>query len=197
MGLAGLEALGVEVPISKPTALIIVETDGCFVDGIEVATGATVGHRTLRINDLGKIAATFVDVHNARAIRLTTRHDARLRAPLHARDGADRYAAQLKGYRVMPVSELLRFQAVDLQPSLAALLSRPDFRVNCDVCGEEIINERQQIVGGATLCQACAGNGYYCESPRPLGAPCVKSDDLTSTRGEQHESTAEIISTIR
>ena len=44
--------------------LIIVETDGCFVDGIEVSTGVTVGHRSLRVVDLGKIAATFVSLAN-------------------------------------------------------------------------------------------------------------------------------------
>ena len=58
MGLAGLKVLGVEAPINAKTMLIIIETGGCFADGIRVATGATVGHRTMRVEDLGKIAAT-------------------------------------------------------------------------------------------------------------------------------------------
>jgi formylmethanofuran dehydrogenase subunit E len=58
MGLAGLARTGIETPVSKPTGLVIVETDGCFVDGIEVATGAAIGHRTLRVVDMGKIAHT-------------------------------------------------------------------------------------------------------------------------------------------
>jgi hypothetical protein len=62
MGLSGLKALGLEAPVTSKTALIIIETGGCFADGIRAATGATVGHRTLRVEDLGKIAATFTEM---------------------------------------------------------------------------------------------------------------------------------------
>jgi formylmethanofuran dehydrogenase subunit E len=55
MGLAGLEAIGLEAPIPHNVALVFIETDGCFADGIEVATGALVGHRTLKIVDTGKM----------------------------------------------------------------------------------------------------------------------------------------------
>jgi formylmethanofuran dehydrogenase subunit E len=33
--------------------------------------------------------------------------------------------------------------------------------VNCQVCGEEIINEREIVHEGSTLCRACAGQAYY------------------------------------
>src|SRR4030042_3463882 len=70
MGLAGLAVLGVKSPLTSKTAFVIIETDGCFADGIRVATGATVGHRTLRIQDLGKIAATFTDMQAGTRLRL-------------------------------------------------------------------------------------------------------------------------------
>ena len=54
MGLAGLAALGLKAPVTTKTALVIIETDGCFADGIRVATGATVGHRTLRVRRSGE-----------------------------------------------------------------------------------------------------------------------------------------------
>ena len=69
MGLAGAAALGVEAPQGNKRMLVITETDGCFVDGIEVATGCSVGHRTLRVEDYGKVAATFVDLETQEAIR--------------------------------------------------------------------------------------------------------------------------------
>ncbi len=34
MGLAGLDALGVKPPVTTKTALVYIETDGCFADGI-------------------------------------------------------------------------------------------------------------------------------------------------------------------
>jgi formylmethanofuran dehydrogenase subunit E len=41
--------------------LTILETDGCAADGVSAATGCWVGRRTLRVEDFGKVAATFVD----------------------------------------------------------------------------------------------------------------------------------------
>lgn len=34
-------------------------------------------------------------------------------------------------------------------------------RVECAVCGEEVMNEREVMVEGQPLCRACAGNSYY------------------------------------
>jgi formylmethanofuran dehydrogenase subunit E len=161
MGLAGLKALGIEAPIKKHTGLVIVETDGCFADGVQVATGAAVGHRTLRVHDLGKIAATIVNVQTGQAIRFSPQPDVRERAAFYAPDLKSRYSIQLHGYQSMPEGELLRFQKVTLQPSLADIISKPNVRVKCSGCGEEIINERQVKVGNAVLCRACAGMGYY------------------------------------
>ena len=43
MGLAAMSALGLEVPVTTKSTLVIVETGGCFADGIHASTGATVG----------------------------------------------------------------------------------------------------------------------------------------------------------
>jgi len=165
IGLAGLAALGLETPVNKSTALVILESDGCFADGIEASTGATIGHRTLHVNDFGKIAATFADVKTGRAIRISPALDVRERAPVYAPDEARHYFAQLQGYQIMPDTELLRYQEVALHPSLEELISKPAVRVNCDYCGEEIINEREVIREGVTLCRTCANDGYYLIKP--------------------------------
>ncbi|HUI89032.1 MAG TPA: FmdE family protein [Anaerolineales bacterium] len=161
IGLAGLGTLGLESPVNKSTALIILESDGCFADGIEVATGATIGHRTLHVNDLGKLAATFADVKTGRAVRISPGLNVRERALLYAPNEPRRYFAQLQGYELMPDAELLRIQEVKLHPTLTELISDPLARVQCEYCGEEIINEREVIVNGATLCRTCANEGYY------------------------------------
>ena len=168
IGLAGLSALGLESPVNKRTALIIIESDGCFADGIEVATGAAIGHRTLRVNDFGKIAATFADVRSGHAVRISPALDIRERALSYAPDEPRRYFAQLQGYQGMPDAELLRIQEVKLHPTLNELISQPLARVVCDYCGEEIINEREVLVNGATLCRACASDGYYLIKPAPV-----------------------------
>ena len=161
MGLAGLDILGVKAPITKLNALVIVETDSCFADGIEVSTGATIGHRTLRVNDMGKIAATFINVKTEHSVRISPALDVRQRAPIYAPHEKRHYFAQLEGYQVMPENELFRFQEVILQPPLDVILSKPGMLVKCNQCGEEIINEREVYSNGLTLCRTCASEGYY------------------------------------
>jgi formylmethanofuran dehydrogenase subunit E len=161
LGLAGLTTLGLESPVSKQNAIILVETDGCFADGIEVATGATIGHRTLRVNDLGKIAATFANVRTGKTIRISPALDVRARAWVYAPDQNRRYFAQVQGYQFMPEEELFRFEEVVLNPALEDLIGEPNARVNCEGCGEEIINERQIMIDGKLLCKSCANQGYY------------------------------------
>lgn len=161
IGLAGASALGLEVPRRDKRLLVILETDGCFVDGIEAATGCTAGHRTLRIEDYGKVAATFVNVETEQAFRVAPWPDVRQRAAGYAQNETRHYFAQLQAYQVMPDNELLNFQPVFLNTSIRSILSRPGVRVKCESCDEEIINERETILNGQILCHTCAYGGYY------------------------------------
>lgn len=161
LALAAAARLDIELPRQDKRLLVIVETDGCFVDGVQVATEVGVGYRTLRIEDYGKVAATFVDTLTGRAIRVVPQRDVRQRANEYALGASDPYAAQLAAYQVMPDDQMFTFTEVSLQPSLAAILSQPGARAQCSACGEEIINEREVYREGVVLCQACAGQAYY------------------------------------
>jgi len=161
IALAGAAVLGLELPRADKRLLVIVETDGCFADGVEVATGCTVGHRTFRVEDYGKIAATLIDVKHNHAVRLAPQLDIRERAHSYAPGETRHYFAQLHGYQLMPTAELLTIQVVTLATPVEVLVSRPGVRVNCTQCGEEIINERERCVAGQLLCRSCAGNSYY------------------------------------
>jgi formylmethanofuran dehydrogenase subunit E len=161
IGLAGLATLGFDEPPTGKRLLVILETDGCFADGITAATKCTVGHRTLRVEDYGKVAATFIDTHNGRLIRVAPVMDIRQRAYTCAPDEPRHYFAQMMAYQTMPDDEMLTVQEVILNTPIEAIVSRPGIRVNCDVCGEEIMNEREIHREGLTLCRACAGSAYY------------------------------------
>jgi formylmethanofuran dehydrogenase subunit E len=161
MGQAGLGALGFDQPPSGKRLLVIIETDGCFLDGLSAATDCTPGHRTLRIEDQGKTAAVFVDTATARAIRVAPQLDIRARAGLHAPAERRRYFAQLHAYRVMPVEEMFTFTPVRFKTPLEAILSRPRARVCCASCGEEVMNGRTVCRDGAEVCLPCAHGRYY------------------------------------
>lgn len=161
IGLAGPRLLGLEVPRNDKRLLVIIETDGCFTDGIEVATGVTVGQRRLRIEDYGKVAATFIDTITGQSIRLSPHLQARQQAARYAPEAANLYDAQLLGYQRMPDEELIECMPVVLNPGIETILSQPGLRVDCDLCGEEIMNDRQLELDGRTLCRSCAGQTYY------------------------------------
>jgi formylmethanofuran dehydrogenase subunit E len=161
MGLAGLAKLEIKAPVTPRKALIIIETPGCFADGIRAATGATVGHRTMRVHDLGKVAATFTDLKTGSSLRLAPKPDVRHKASLYAPAEKRHYFAQLASYQEMPDEELFNFQWVELVAPASQIMSHQDARAVCSRCGEEVINEREVIIENVVLCQTCAYGGYY------------------------------------
>ncbi|MHB8777556.1 MAG: FmdE family protein [Anaerolineales bacterium] len=161
LGLAGMSALGFETPPNKKQLLVITETDGCFADGLSAATDCTAGHRTLRVEDYGKTTATFADTRTGAAVRIAPVLDIRLKAYRYATGETRHYFAQMQAYQVMPDGEMFTITKVQLATSIEAIVSRPGIRVDCDVCGEEIMNEREVQREGLTLCRACVGQSYY------------------------------------
>lgn len=171
MGLAAGRWLELEVPQSDKRILTIVETDGCFIDGLAVSTGCNIGRRSMVVYDFGKVAATFVDTHTGRAVRIVPSPQSRQLAKTYAPEAESRWHAYLYGYRRIPDNELLTVQEVILDVSLAEILSKDGYRVNCAICGEEIINEREVHREGLTLCRPCAGERYYHLVDEPVSFP--------------------------
>jgi len=173
IALAGAATLGLDLPRKDKNLLVIAETDGCFVDGLEVAAGISPGHRTLRIEDYGKVGATFINVSSGEAVRLAPQLDVRQQAQAYASNEPRHYFAQLRAYQLMPDQELFSTTSVILGPTIEQIVSRPGVRVNCSVCGEEIINEREVYYQGSNYCRACFGQGYYHPKDVVFSVPMV------------------------
>jgi formylmethanofuran dehydrogenase subunit E len=141
--------------------LTIVETDGCGADGISVVTDCDIGRRTLRVLDFGKLAATLVYLPSRRAVRVAPTAFARDLAWHYAPDAQSRWHAYLEAYQVMPDEELVQRTEVRLTRTIEEILSKPGVRATCQLCQEEIINEREVNRDGIILCRSCAGNSYY------------------------------------
>jgi len=161
MGLYAAQLLDLDLPQTNKRLFAFVETDGCFADGLAVATGCSLGHRTMRLMDFGKVAATFIDTKTDRAIRIYPHPESRHNALCSKPNARSRWHAQLEAYQVMPFDQMFLWQTVTLTIDLKQIISRPGVRVNCAVCGEEIINQREVLVDGQTLCLSCVGQGYY------------------------------------
>lgn len=161
MGFVAGGALDLTLPRADKRLLVFVETDGCFVDGVEAATGCGIGRRTLRLEDFGKVAATFFDIQTMRAVRVVPRPDVRTRAADYAAPEDGRYYAQLRGYQEMPDHELLEIREVEVMLDLDWLRGRAGIRSLCTRCGEEVINGRELRVSGAAVCRSCLDGAYY------------------------------------
>ena len=158
--LAGL-LLDLPLPQSDKRLLAISETDGCFVDGVSAATGCYVGRRTLRIEDYGKTAVTFVDTLTEQAVRIAPRISAREQAWEYAPSARNKWEAQLIGYKYIPDELLFHWQWVQLTIPVKQIIGQAGGRVSCEICGEEIINQREVIREGTVLCKPCAGGVYF------------------------------------
>jgi formylmethanofuran dehydrogenase subunit E len=161
MGMYVAELLPIELPQNGKRLLTFVETDGCFADGVSTATGCSMGHRTMRLVDYGKVAATFVDTNDGRALRCWPSPNARSRAATLVPGAASRWQAQLEAYQRMPNEELFQVCEVTLTLDLDAIIRKPGKRTTCSVCGEEIINQREVVRNGQPVCRSCTGESYW------------------------------------
>lgn len=161
MGLLAGQILEIALPQPDKRLLAISETDGCFVDGISAATGCYIGRRTLRIEDYGKTAVTFVDTLSEQAIRIRPQEKIRDLAWDHASLARNKWEAQLIGYQHIPDDLLFDWQWVMLTIPVKKIIGQAGRRVTCEICGEEIINQREQISHGKVLCRPCTGESYF------------------------------------
>ncbi len=161
MGMLAGDLLRLNLPQTDKRLYTFVETDGCFADGVSVGVNCWLGRRTMRLIDYGKVAATFVDTETGYAVRIAPNPQARQKAALCDSNERSRWHTMLEAYQVMPTDDLLCWREVQLTLDMQALISRPGLRVNCAVCGEEILNAREVVTEGRTLCKACDQRAYY------------------------------------
>ena len=156
IALLAFRYLDVPCPQVDKRTLILTEIDGCFVDGLSVVSGCSLGHRTLRLLDVGKIAATVVDTRSDGAVRVWPRADVRAAARAYAPGETRRWHAQRLGYARMPDAELLSIRSVALPVELQALRGPWNTRSMCVRCGEEVLHARQLMIDGDDYCRSCA-----------------------------------------
>src|SRR3954471_1833699 len=82
MALHGVQLLGLDDPAGADRKRLItfVEIDRCVTDAIPVVTGCRLGKRALKFKDFGKVAATFCDLREGRAVRVVAKESSKQRA---------------------------------------------------------------------------------------------------------------------
>jgi formylmethanofuran dehydrogenase subunit E len=171
IAMRGLKEIGIDDPKGRDrkSLIVFVEMDRCATDAIQSVTGCSLGKRTMRFMDYGKMAATFVNLSTGKAVRVIAKEEARERARELFPDIEDKYRAQLEAYKVMRDDKLFETMPVIVRLRPEDMPGRPLRRVRCELCGEYVQDMREVIKNGKVLCRPCAEGGYYIVEDKPYG----------------------------
>jgi formylmethanofuran dehydrogenase subunit E len=151
----------------KVNLLVVAETSRCLPDAIQYLCGCTIGNRRLIINDVGKIAATFIDRDADRAVRVTIssafqKRDAKnskkliqLKEKLNFSEIESHRLQVSREILKIPNEELFRIQEVEITEPLSPVFM-PTGIVLCEKCGESTRESKIKIKDGHKLCMVCA-----------------------------------------
>ncbi len=163
MAMKGLEHVGIRDPrgVDRKKLYLFVEIDRCATDALQSVTGCSLGKRSMRFMDYGKMAATFVNLSTDRAVRVFAKEEARDKAKGYFPEIKDKYQCQLEAYKVMPDDELFFMNDVTVSIAPEDMPGRPHGRVRCTMCDEYVQDKREVTENGQHLCRACANGRYY------------------------------------
>lgn len=146
----------------------VVETDSCGVDAVQFITGCTMGKGNLILRDLGKQVYTFLQRRDSLGIRVARRHgtpnrnpeDQRLSEKVWAGTATPEEHERLRALRQedlkrvleAPEEELFSVRPVhqELPPRARIFAS-----VQCQVCGEGVMEARVHLIDGKAVCGDC------------------------------------------
>ncbi len=163
MALYGMKLLAIDDPTGRDRKRLVtfVEIDRCATDAIPIVTGCRLGKRALKFRDFGKVAATFCDLKEDRAVRVVARETSKERAKALHPDIADKNQQQMRAYRELPDEDLFSMQWVKVALGPEEFPGYKGTRQICAECGEGINFKREIVRDGRVLCKACAGERYY------------------------------------
>jgi formylmethanofuran dehydrogenase subunit E len=148
---AALEYFGIEDADTYRDLIAFVEADRCIADAVSTVANCKIGRRRLRWYDYGKMAASFYNIADGRAIRIVSINNERAEPDEDVVAFFNRFSDQ----------ELLKIQEVAIDLDEHDLPGKPKRSVRCDSCGEKVMDNRDVQVEGRTLCKVCAGEPTY------------------------------------
>lgn len=153
--------------------LAIVECNNCFTDGVQIATGCTLGNNSLVYLDLGKNALTLVKRSDWKGVRVYIDAE-KLRSKYFSKEALELFEKVVAkrsgttedfkklrkmweeiGYLMsnLPEKEFkieeLRVNEIERAPIFES--------VRCETCGELAMKTRITFVGGKAICLGCKG----------------------------------------
>jgi formylmethanofuran dehydrogenase subunit E len=154
----GMELIGTHDPHEM---IVVSENDRCIADALQILTGTRLGRRSFKLRDMGKMAAVFLNTQTKKAFRVWLEEEP---VPggrdFHSLPPAERKRA-LDGVLKADTSRLLGCEPVIIQFSENELPGRPKVRIDCNGCGERVMDGKHVVRGKRRLCISCDSGAYY------------------------------------
>jgi formylmethanofuran dehydrogenase subunit E len=152
MSLTAMKALGMDPAVKNKNLIVYTEIDRCMTDAVQIVTGCSLGHRSLKYVDYGKFAATYVNQDTGKAVRAMIKESFNSKGPI---EEVTRIIAQI------PDGQLVILQEVSIEIPKNDLPGPPKLKAYCSICGERIMDGREVSLNGKAVCRSCAVGGYY------------------------------------
>ena len=170
MALLGCKMIGIDDPrgADRRKLIVWVEIDRCMADAVSAVTGVRLGKRSLKYVDYGKVAATFLNTENERAVRIVALESARTLADERYPEIENKRQRQFQAYTDAADDDLFKTELVSIQLRDLDAPGSPRSRVTCVVC-EEGVNDGREVIdaNGDALCRGCHSGTYYSRLDNP------------------------------
>jgi len=125
----------------------IVENKACGVDALQYLTGCTFGKGNLLFKDYGKHVFTLFNRKTGKGVRVVYNYQ---NVPENIRGDRDKYIDWLL---TAPEEEVVSLKEVQIdEPETAKIIKT----VQCEFCGEGVMETRTREIGGKRVCIPCA-----------------------------------------
>lgn len=152
------KGLELAAPDDVKDLIVFVENDRCIADAVLIATGTRLGRRNLKYVDYGRMAATFINLKN----------DVAWRVSLKPSEKEDNSGEDMKEkILTLPDEEILSWKKVVVKLRKEDLPGKPQRIVPCLKCGEKIFDGKDScdpMTGKGPLCKACLHGSYFEEA---------------------------------
>lgn len=177
-GARGVKELGVAHE-GMEKVIALVETNNCFSDGIQYATGCTFGNNALIYRDYGKTAVTLAQRKEKNGVRITVKSDASEKweekypkyEELFNKVVKERSGNKQEKKEMMKLSRKIAFTVIktnfhELFTIEDNFLELPEYApifesFTCSKCDESVMATRIVEKEGEKLCIPCAREKYY------------------------------------
>jgi formylmethanofuran dehydrogenase subunit E len=170
MALLGCRLAGIDEPrgADRKKLIVWVEIDRCMTDAVSAVTGVRLGKRSLKYVDYGKVAATFLNTEQKRAVRVVALESSRSLANERFPDIENKRERQFRAYSEATDEELFKTELVSIELRDIDAPGSPRSRVICSIC-EEGVNDGREVktADGDFVCRPCESGSYYLKLDNP------------------------------